>query len=433
MLGLDIARRLASCGETVAVWESSEQVGGLAAPWRVGSVVWDRFYHVIAGADAELLELLKILGLESQVRWVKAQTGFYTDGRLHPFSSILDFAAFPALNPVEKVRLGLSIVYASRVNDWRALEEITAVEWLTRLCGRGVVERIWLPLLRAKLGENAQRVSAAFIWTIIKRMYGARRNAARRECFGFIPDGYARILGKLTEHLRDLHVDIRSSVSVAKVERIPDGRVLVRSRDGSAEAFDDVVLTLPAALAAGLCPQLAASERRRLTEIDYQGVICASLLLRQPLSPFYITNITDPAPFTAVIEIDALTGTQQFGGNALVYLPKYLPSSDPMFALDDRTIEDAFFESLLRMYPSLRADDIVASRIARAKYVLPLSTLQYSQRIPPFTTSIPHLYVANSTQILNGTLNVNQTLELAKQATATIQGTRLAQRLEACA
>lgn len=437
MLGLDVARRLAGAGESVSVWESSERVGGLAAPWRVGDVLWDRFYHVIAGADSALLELLEAIGLDAEVRWVKAQTGFYTDGRLHPFSSVFDFAAFPALNPLEKLRLGLTILHASKIDDWRPLEEITAVEWLTRLSGAGVVRRIWLPLLRAKLGDNAERVSAAFIWTIIKRMYGARQNTGKRECFGFVEGGYARILARLADHLREVGVDVRTQVCVERVEGIPDGRIRVYRSDGTSEAFDAVAITVPAPLAAAVCPQLSAKERQRLLGIEYQGVICASLLLRRPLSPYYITNITDPAPFTAVIEMDALTGTEPFGGNALVYLPKYAASSDPAFERDDEELQRAFVEALLQMYPQLGAGDVVAARVAKAKFVLPLSTLQYSQRVPPFETSIPNLYVANSTQIVNGTLNVNQTLMLAKAAVSAIDrglpASRAPRPVEVCA
>jgi protoporphyrinogen oxidase len=272
------------------------------------------------------------------------------------------------------------------------------------------------------LGDNAERVSAAFIWTIIRRMYGARRGASKRESFGYVPGGYARILSALLEHLRGLGVGLKTNAGVDAVVRTPDGRIAVRRGDAS-ESFDEVVLTVPAAPAAKICSGLSPDERGRLLDIEYQGVVCASFLLKRPLSPYYITNITDAAPFTAVIEMDALTGTEPFLGNALVYLPAYVTSSDPIFEQDDEAIEEAFVAALLRMYPALGRGDVVASRVAKARFVLPLSTLEYSQRVPPFATSIPGVYVANSTQIVNGTLNVNQTLALSRDAMeAVLQG-----------
>ena len=40
--------------------------------------------------------------------------------------------------------------------------------------------------------------------------------------------------------------------------------------------------------------------------------------------------------------------------------------------------------------------------------------------LPPLTTSIPDVYVVNSAQIANGTLNVNETLALATRQAAAL-------------
>ena len=54
-----------------------------------------------------------------------------------------------------------------------------------------------------------------------------------------------------------------------------------------------VVLTVPCRQVSRLCPQLSAAEQERLRNVVYQGIVCASLLLRRPLAEYYITNITD--------------------------------------------------------------------------------------------------------------------------------------------
>ena len=64
-----------------------------------------------------------------------------------------------------------------------------------------MVEKIWLPLLRAKLGENYRETSAAFIWATIARMYAARRTGMKRELFGYVPGGYARIIERFAKAL----------------------------------------------------------------------------------------------------------------------------------------------------------------------------------------------------------------------------------------
>jgi len=62
---------------------------------------------------------------------------------------------------------------------------------------------------------------------------------------------------------------------------------------------------------------------------------------------------------------------------------------------------------------------VQAFQVARARHVLALTTLGYSAHTAPwFTTSVPGVYVANTAQIVNGTLNVNETVGLANARAA---------------
>ncbi len=133
MLGMTLGWNLAKAGHNVKIFEGAPRCGGLAGPWELGDVVWDRHYHVTLASDLAVLELLRELDLESELRWTRPGTGFFVDGKLYPFSGALDYLRFPALNPVQKLRLGATIMHASRITDWRPLEKLTAVEWLTRL------------------------------------------------------------------------------------------------------------------------------------------------------------------------------------------------------------------------------------------------------------------------------------------------------------
>ncbi len=64
-------------------------------------------------------------------------------------------------------------------------------------------------------------------------------------------------------------------------------------------------------------------------------MICPSVLLRRPVTGAYITYITDPRPFTAVIEMTALVDPAELGGHTLVYLPRYTDPDDPAFDATD--------------------------------------------------------------------------------------------------
>jgi protoporphyrinogen oxidase len=410
------AWNLAKAGHGVTIFEGAPRCGGLASPWELGGVVWDRHYHVTLFSDLSLRALLRELDLEPDLRWVKVRTGFYADGALYPFSDALDFVRFPPLSLVQKIRLAGTILKASRIADWRPLEQITAVQWLSRHCGRDTVERIWLPLLRAKLGPHAERASAAFIWAIIARMYAARRTGSKRELFGYVKNGYERTLRRFEQRLADRGVVIRTSCSVRSVQPRECGIEIVT--DSQRDWFDRALITLAPPLAARLCPTLTSEERARCLGVEYQGIICASALLETPLTPYYITNIADDAvPFTAVIEMTALVDREEVGGNALVYLPKYVTSNDAAFRLDDAAIEESFLGGLERMHRSFSRNVVRAFRVSRVPFVFPIPTLDYSKRLPPIRTATPGLFMASSAHIVNGTLNVNETVGLANGVT----------------
>jgi protoporphyrinogen oxidase len=117
------------------------------------------------------------------------------------------------------------------VKNWKKLEKVLVADWLRRWSGRRTFEKIWLPLLRAKLGDNYKRTSAAFIWATIARMYAARRTGLKKEMFGYVPGGYARILEQFGKALSAEGVKIRLRHAVWKIEAV-DANVSVEFENG---------------------------------------------------------------------------------------------------------------------------------------------------------------------------------------------------------
>lgn len=416
LLGLSLADRLRTQGHRVTVLEAAPEVGGLAAAWDVGGVRWDKYYHVILLSDSHTHALLRRLNLQDEFVGTETKTGFYTDGRLHSMSNSLEFLRFPPLSLWGKFWLGLTILRASRTTDWKRLEHIPVVDWLTKLSGKRTVEKIWLPLLKAKLGDSYGEASAAFIWATIQRMYAVRKSGMKKELFGYVRGGYGRIFDRFAEVLTADGVEVRTRAAVQRIDSPVGVGPRVELASGEVLNFDRVICTAAPPLAVKLLPELNGEERDRLAAVKYQGIVCASVLLKNPLDRFYVTNLTDPwVPFTGVIEMSALVDRSEFAGNHLVYLPKYVAPDDPVMSEPDDSIRERFTAALERMYPHFRRADVLAFQVARVKHVFPIPTLGYSDRVPSMRTSLPGVFLVNSSQIVNGTLNVNETLQLAER------------------
>lgn len=475
-LGLTLALRLAETGAKVTVFESASEIGGLASAWQIGDCVWDKHYHVTLLSDSYTRKIVEEIGLGDEFNWVETKTGFYTDGRLVSMSNTLEFLKFPPLDLISKFRLGATIFYASRVKDWKALEKISVEDWLTKLSGKKTFEKMWKPLLKAKLGEAYKETSAAFIWATIQRMYAARNSGLKKEMFGYARGSYARVLERFGEHLREKGVEIRLNSRVERIEKLSDGKIEIfnaktqrrkdtrelafqitnfKLQNGNSESlnlqfqsispseslkfkdriefeicnlksvidekqktenqFDKVILTCPSNIAAKIVPQLTGTEKEKLSNIKYQGIVCASVLMKKSLSGFYVTNITDETPFTGIIEMSALVDKAEFGGNALVYLPKYVAPDDELFEKTDAEIEEIFLSALEKMYSHFERKDVVEFKISRVRQVFPLPTIDYSANVPSMKTSLENVFIVNSAQITNGTLNVNETVQLAER------------------
>jgi len=415
MLGMTLALRLSQKGCKVTIYESAEKVGGLTSSWQMDGVVWDRFYHVILMSDLNTREILKEIELEKELKWVETKTGFYSEGKLYSMSNLIEFFKFPPINLVDKFRLGLTIFAASKIKNWQRLENIPVGKWLTKWSGKRVFEKIWLPLLKAKLGENYKNTSAAFIWSTIQRMYAARKSGLKKEMFGYVAGGYEKINNQFAKHLSKIGIEIKYNSKVKSVKKNSFEKMDVVSEDDSVRCFDKVISTLSSKESVQIAEELTDTEKQNHNDIKYLGVICPSILLKKSISPYYVTNITDSwPPFTGIIEMTALIDKDEIKGNHLVYLPKYVNPEDDLFNTDEKAIRELFLGPLYKMYPNISEDDLLFWGVSKARIVFALPTINYSKKIPGVTTSLGNYYIINSAQIINGTLNVNETIQVAE-------------------
>jgi protoporphyrinogen oxidase len=364
--GLAAARTLAESGVgPLTLFEKDGELGGLCGSVSFGGRLVDRFYHVVLPADAETLGWIRDLGLQDDLVWSRAGSGFFGRGRIVPLSTGLDFLRFPFLRLSEKIRLGRGILAVSRRRGKAAEAEGTAEPWLRARFGAGVTEKIWLPLLRSKFGDAAAETPAAFMAETIRRLRGARSGTAGRERWGALRGGINSLVRAAGDRVRKAGVEIRTGEPVLGLTGESEHSVRIRCAGGE-ERFAAAILALPASAADRMINPEAEP-------VAHLGVVAVVLTLRRSLSPYYVLNLLDPGlPFTGVIESTNVRPPDSVGGLHLVYLPKYISPGNPLEKTPDDEVMAAFSRSLGVVFPDLRPEDIVDRAVVRASDVQPL-------------------------------------------------------------
>jgi protoporphyrinogen oxidase len=414
---LTAAFYLLRAGADVTVFESQPQIGGLATYFNFGPFWWDKFYHCILTSDEPLLQLVEDLGLSSELRWTETKVGFFAEGQLHSMTSSLDFLRYPALNLWQKMRLGLGVLRTNRIKDGRQLEKYLATDWLTKIFGKANYEKMWGPLLKCKLGSCREEASAAFIWATITRLYSTRESdASKKEKLGYVRGGYRTVFLRLISEVERMGGRIIVNAPVNEIATDAGGGLKVSLKNGHVH-FDRVIATIPSRPLIGLASELSTEYKDKLTHVKYLGIVCYALVLKCKLSSYYVTNLTDEGfPFTGIIEMTNLISEEETAGRHLVYLPKYTAPNDALFDVSDDEIWQLFWRNLKRVFPDLQQSDIECKFLFRERFVQPVPVLNYSDHVPDIQTNVNGLYLANTTQIINSTLNNNAMVKIARQA-----------------
>ncbi len=422
ILGTVLALRLAEGGARVTLLERAPTPGGLAGAIDFGGHRVDRFYHVIVPSDERMIGLAEELGLSDRLSFSPVGVGFFIDGEMHPFNGIGDFLRFSPLSPLGRARLAWFVLQCQLRRDYAPLEREPLQRWLTRHCGRRVVERIWRPLLDSRFNSNHDELPATYLWARTNRMRSARESGSSGERMGCLKGGHETLVLAAAERARELGVDVRLGAGVEGLVRDERGGIAGVRVDGHDEHFDLTIPTLqPPALRRLLPPELqpllAAYPSR------YLGVVCLILKLRRTLTPYYSINICDPTPITTVVETSHVVGTEHTDGLRLAYLPKYCDADSAEFAEDDETVYRRYTEMLAKLAPEFRHEDVVEWTVQRAPLVEPVHALGHEPRSAPIWPGVQGLALASASQIYPRLLNGESVVELAERVAGEALGT----------
>ena len=400
IMGITLGYYLAKQGQHVEIFEASPELGGLAGPLVLpdGTAV-DRFYHAILSSDSQLADLCAELGLSDQMRFNQTRMGFYWHGGIYSMNNVVEFMRFPPLGWIDRFRLGLTVLAAQRVSDWRTLESVSVQDWLLKFSGKTTYENIWRPMLKAKFDGTFDSIPATWIWSRLVRIKSTRKGVSQKEMSGHLIGGYITLLQAMAKKIEEAGGRVHLSTPVQEIAI--DGEKVAGLRiNDEIKKFDRVVVTAQVPVFQKLAPAAPREYHDFLSKTDYLGIVAPLLVLSKPLSGYWTLNITDDHfPFTGVIETTTYIEPKYVGGHHLVYLPKYTLPGSQWQKMSDDEIKQVWLKNLKEMLPSFDEKTVEYFLVHRERYVEPLHPINSAHLIPPVKTPVKDLYLVTTSQI----------------------------------
>jgi protoporphyrinogen oxidase len=415
--GMAAAYDLRKAGHDVTIFESADYVGGLASGFKEPHWDWsvEKFYHHWFQSDSHMLGLIRELGLSDKVMFPRPLTVMYDKGRFYPFDSILKALLFPGLGfGLDKIRFGFVGLYLRLTDNWRALEKVTADEWMMKWAGKNVYEKMWKPLLIGKFGPYYRDVNMAWMWARIK---------ARTTRLGTFEGGFQKFADLFAERLRELGVEIRLGTQVKFIKRDQAGLSIAA---GSVETFDRVLVTTSPNLLAKLCPDLPEDYLKGLLGLKSMGAVVMVLSLKHQLSEdgYYWFNLPKEAgfPMLALVEHTNYVSPEHFGGDHIVYAGDYLEVGHEYFSLSDEQLLEIYLPALQKINPKFTREWVNKVWLFKTNYAQPVPLLNHSANIPDVKTPIEGLYFASMSQVYPWDRGTNFAVEIGRRAARMILG-----------
>ncbi|MCJ2065759.1 NAD(P)/FAD-dependent oxidoreductase [Methylobacterium sp. J-088] len=416
-MGLAAGYHAAKAGHQVEVLEAGPEAGGMAAHFDFDGVSIERFYHFVCKTDAPTFKLLDEIGLGDAMRWRKTTMGYFSGGKLHPWGDPISLLRYPNVSLMARLRYGLLAFVSTRRERWDALETQSAKEWITRWSGREVYEKLWRPLFELKFYEYADNVSAAWIWTRVKRI-GRSRKSLFDEQLGYIEGGSQTLVDRLVERIAAMGGSVRLSTPAKRVVT-EGGRVTgVEAADGFHPA-DAVISTMPTPFVSAAVPDLPADWKAKYDAINNIGVCCLLFKLKRPVTPHFWVNISEPdVAIPGLIEFSNLRSIPN--GESIVYVPYYMPVTNPKFSWDDERLLDEAFSYIRRVNPAIGPQDVLARKVARLRYAQPICEPGFAAKLPPVQTPIAGLQIADTCFYYPEDRGISESVRLAEEMVARI-------------
>ncbi len=403
--GLSAAYTLQKLGHDITIFEKDSKPGGLAVGYKEKEWDWslEKHYHHWFTNDTFVLHLAK--EIEHDVVTVRPHTNWYVNERIYAFDSISAALKFPELPIVDRLR-NIATLGLLRSNPfWKPLEKINADNALPFLMGKKAYSLLWEPLFKNKFGKYANDISLAWFWARIKK---------RTQSLAYPTGGFLAFAERLVEAIEKNGGKVHFNTELTSLTS--NGKVTLSAKNASS-TFDTVIVTTPSFLFLKLAPDLPDSYKKQLQQLKGLGAINLILRLKKPFFPddtYWLSVADTNSPVMAVVEHTNFMDKKHYGNEHLVYLGNYLPHDHPYFTKSKAELLHIYDPFLRKINPTYE-QTIIAYEAFKAPFAQPIIPTNYSKRIPPFTTPLSNVFLANIEQVYPWDRGTNYAVELGEK------------------
>ena len=409
-MGLAVAYQLARDGHHPIVFEADDRIGGMTAAFDFSGLLIERYYHFHCISDAAFISVLTELGLSQKLHWVETKMGYWYKRAMHPWGNPLALLRFPGLGLVAKFRYGLHAFVSTKRKGWTDLDNIEAAGWIKRWVGPEAYEVLWRRLFEFKFYEYQGNLSAAWIWSRIRRI-GTSRYSIFREKLGYLEGGSETLLQAMRADIERCGGEIRLRSAVTKVV-IEGGQLKGIETGGTFCAFDTVVSTIPLPFVPRLMPDLPPDIITKFERLKNIAVVCVIVKLRKALSQNFWLNINDPEmDIPGLVEYTNLRPLAEH----IVYVPFYMPGEHPKYSEPDQVFLDKVRNYLKQINPELQDGDFLDIRASRYRHAQPICDPGYLDRIPPAKLPVAGLWVADTSYYYPEDRGISESIGYGRQ------------------
>ncbi len=409
-MGLAVAYQLAKDGHEPVVFEADDRIGGMTATFDFNGLDIERFYHFHCTSDHAFLSILDELGIAYKLHWTATKMGYWYQNKLQAWGNPLALLSFQGLGWIAKFRYGLHAFLSVKRNNWKTLDRLEASEWIRRWVGAEAYEVLWRRLFDFKFYDHVGNLSAAWIWSRIRRI-GRSRYSLFKEKLGYLEGGSKTLLNALQVSIEQQGGEFRLSCPVSKVV-IQNGQITGVEFKGQVEAFDKVISTIPLPYIPLIMPDLPAAVLTKFKALKNIAVVCVIVKLTKKLTENFWLNINDPdMDIPGLVEYSNLQPMDK----GIVYVPFYMPGEHTKFGDADNVFAQKVMRYLKKITPSLQDSDFLDIRVSRYRYAQPICDPGFLDKLPPMALPVKGLWVADTSYYYPEDRGISESIDFGRQ------------------